>query len=434
VPPLKTIRVQKLFLIALCLKIASSGFGWWLNDPWILGFAIPLLVMAGYVAFGLRRHESDVSDEKFADSCYYLGFIFTITSIVFSLFDLPQIGEKISLIAVRFGAAMLSTVAGLIVRVYLVNFREDPVEALRTAEESVLEAHGKLREQLVMALEKMQEFQSEVDAAAKGTVERVNIQLEGLSHAHGRKLQEFFEALAIQNRESNGSVYEAIRAASVRLSALINSYAESLEKTLAKIDERIHSYSLAVTDRLKHPGMAEEIASHRLGAKLTGRADRIGLSHERAHTGSAPPNLSTALRNISSKAAIGNASPANVIELHVAESQQHNGATHSGPQLQSTMAAICASLAQQQHATSQLTAAVESILKRDVEAAMRLSALDHTIGDAAGRLLSVVHALGEIAKDVRTIGPAFETFQRDVRAVRDAVSSEIRRGRARLGS
>jgi hypothetical protein len=425
--------VQKLFVVALCLKIASSGFGWWLNDPWILGFAIPLLVMAAYVAFGLRRHESDVSDEKFADSCYYLGFIFTITSIVFSLFDLPQIGEKISLIAVRFGAAMLSTVAGLIVRVYLVNFREDPVEALRTAEESVLDAHGKLREQLVMALEKMQEFQSEVDVAAKGTVERVNIQLEGLSHAHGRKLQEFFEALAIQNQESNGSAYEAIRAASVRLSALINSYAESLENTLAKIDERIHSYSLAVTDRLRHPRMAEEIAPRRLGAKLSRPADRIGLSHDRAHTGSAPPNLSTALRNISSKAPIGDASPANVIELHVAESQ-HDGATHSGPQLQSMMAAICASLAEQQHATSQLTAAVESILKRDVEAAMRLSALDHTIGDAAGRLLSVVHALSEIAKDVRTIGPAFETFQRDVRAVREAVSSEIRRGRARLGS
>jgi hypothetical protein len=55
VPPLNAIRVQKLFAVAICLKVASSGFGWWLNDPWILGFGIPLLVMAGYVAFGLRR-------------------------------------------------------------------------------------------------------------------------------------------------------------------------------------------------------------------------------------------------------------------------------------------------------------------------------------------------------------------------------------------
>src|SRR5215213_6656554 len=144
-PPLKTIRVQKLFVVALCLKITSSGFSWWLNEPWILGFTIPLVVMGAYVAFGLRRHESDVSDEKFADSCYYLGFIFTISSIVFSLFDLPQIGEKISLIAVRFGAAMVTTVAGLIVRVYLVSFKDDPAEALHAAEDSVVDAHARLR-------------------------------------------------------------------------------------------------------------------------------------------------------------------------------------------------------------------------------------------------------------------------------------------------
>jgi len=432
VPPLNAIRVQKLFALAICVKVASSGLGWWLNDPWFLGFGIPLLVMAGYVAFGLRRDVSDVSDEKFADSCYYLGFIFTISSIVFSLFDLPQIGEKIAVIAVRFGAAMVSTVVGLIVRVYLVNFREDPAEALRAAEESVLEAHAKLREQLGMALEKMQEFQSEVDLAAKGTVERVNIQLEGLTHSHGRKLQEFFEALATQNQESNGKAYEAMRAASVRLSSLINSYAESLENTLARIDERIHSYSLAVTDRIRHPAIADETPSRRFGATLTRSADRTSVSHDRAYMGSSTANLNTALRSISSKVHVVDASPANVIELHGTESQQQ--AAPSGPQVQSAIATICASLAQQQHATSQLTAAVESILKRDVEAAMRLSTLDHTIGDAAGRLLTVVHALSEIAKDVRAIGPAFETFQREVRAVREAVSSEIRRGRARLGS
>ena len=433
-PPLKTIRVQKLFMLALCLKIASSGFGWWLNDPWILGFTIPLLVMAVYVAFGMRRHESDVSDEKFADSCYYLGFIFTISSIVFSLFDLPQIGEKISLIAVRFGAAMVTTVAGLIVRVYLVNFREDPVEALRAAEESVLDAHGKLREQLVMVLEKMQEFQSEVDVAAKGTVERVNMQLEGLSHAHGRKLHEFFEALATQNQEKNNRAFEGIRAASVRLSSLINRYAESLEKTLAQIDERIHSYSLAVTDRLRHPGIAQEAAFGGSGSRLTRPADRRSLGRDAAHIRGGMANLGSAFTNIGSKARIVDASPAKIMDLHFANPEQHNSQAHSGPQIQSAMAAICSSLAQQQHATSQLTAALESILKRDVEAAMRLSALDHTIGDAAGRLLTVVHALRAIAKDVRAIGPAFETFQHDVRAVREAVSAEIRRGRARLGS
>lgn len=63
-----------------------------------------------YVLLGLKRRDHDVTDEKFADTCYYLGFIFTITSIIFSLFDLPSIGTKLQEIAVRFGAAMVSDV------------------------------------------------------------------------------------------------------------------------------------------------------------------------------------------------------------------------------------------------------------------------------------------------------------------------------------
>src|SRR5205085_699535 len=114
------IPVQKLFIATILLKITSSGIGWYLDPQWAkwsFGLAFPLLIMAAYVWLGLNRRDGDVPDEKFADSCYYLGFIFTITSIIFSLFDLPNIGTKMQDIAVRFGAAMVSTVAGLVVRV-----------------------------------------------------------------------------------------------------------------------------------------------------------------------------------------------------------------------------------------------------------------------------------------------------------------------------
>ena len=115
------IRLQKLFLVTLILKIGSSFLGWYLQLQWSLGFTVPLLIMSAYIFLGYHRRDNDVTDEKFADTCYYLGFIFTITSIIFSLFDLPNIGTKIQDIAVRFGAAMVSTVLGLGVRVYLVS-------------------------------------------------------------------------------------------------------------------------------------------------------------------------------------------------------------------------------------------------------------------------------------------------------------------------
>ena len=75
------IRVQKLFLVVLVLKVLSSGMGWYFGRPWDLGFAVPLALMSAYILIGLKRNDKDVTDEKFADTCYYLGFIFTITSI-----------------------------------------------------------------------------------------------------------------------------------------------------------------------------------------------------------------------------------------------------------------------------------------------------------------------------------------------------------------
>ncbi|MGZ5144298.1 MAG: hypothetical protein ACXWCY_30100 [Burkholderiales bacterium] len=420
--PLKTISVQKLFVLAIVGKIASSGLGWWLNDPWVLGFSVPLLVMALYVALGLARDQSDVSDEKFADSCYYLGFIFTISSIIFSLFDLPQIGEKIAVIAVRFGAAMVSTVVGLIVRVYLVSFKEEPAEALRAAEESVVDAHARLREQLLITLEKMQEFQSEIDLAARASVERVNIQIENLTQSYGSKVQAFFQQLTTEKRDTDDKAYSELRTASVRISEFVKNYAESLEQALARMDERLHGYSVDMSD--------DEYRTGRLAAKLKHLHD--SPDPERSDVYRVPTTLGSALNNLRSAARNPERRPANVIELPSSAAPRRE-APAPFVQVQSAITAVCDSLVHQQQATSKLTAAVEELVKRDEQAAERLASLDQRAGDTAGRLLPIVHALSEIAKDVRAIAPAFEACQTDLRAVRDAVAAEVKRKRARLG-
>ena len=66
-------------------------------------------------------------------------------------------------IAVRFGVAMVGTVIGLAVRVYLVSFKQDLNDAVEAAENRVIDATYRLREQLTIALEKMREFDSRVD-------------------------------------------------------------------------------------------------------------------------------------------------------------------------------------------------------------------------------------------------------------------------------
>jgi len=262
------INTQRLFAVVLGLKVFSSFLGWWLRSPWLLGFFVPLSLMAAYIILGGRRKALDLSDEKFADTCYYLGFIFTITSIIFCLFDLPNIGTKIQEIAVRFGAAMVSTVFGLAVRVYLISFRRDVTDAMKDAEDAVLDATQKFAEQLTIAKERLQQFELDVDAAAKSSVERVNLQVENLSKNHSDRLTEFFTDLTSRNQEAFTSALSEVRSASFRLSESVDRYSDNMQGNLASIEAKVGAFTEAIANRLKTTAFPDDYFATHLQAPL----------------------------------------------------------------------------------------------------------------------------------------------------------------------
>lgn len=319
------VRVQRLFLVILCLKVLSSGIGWYFMFPWSFGFFLPLALMSTYIIVGLKRHDSDVSDEKFADTCYYLGFIFTITSIIFSLFDLPNIGDRIQDIAVRFGAAMVSTVLGLSVRVYLVSFKKDVVDAIHDAEDAVLDASRRLTEQLTMALEKLHGFEVQVDAATSSSVERVNLQIENLSKNHADKLASFFSDLTDRNQVAFTAALTEVRGASVRLATAVNGYSHGMSTNLASIEAKVGAFSAAVATRLNNTTFPDDFFSKQLEAPMAQMKDAAStLSGEvkliSAEVKSSSKTLATALKKMQEQS--GNAGESLDIILKLTEQQQ----------------------------------------------------------------------------------------------------------------
>lgn len=277
---LTAIPIQKLFLITIALKVSSSGLGWFLGDPWILGFAVPLGIMLAYILIGLRRKDSEVSDEKFADTCYYLGFIFTISSIIFSLFDLPQIGTKLSEIAVRFGAAMVSTVFGLVVRVYLVSFRRDIADAVEAAEVSVIDAANKFRDQLMLVVEQLQDFEHKVDEAARSTVHRVETQIEAVSKNHTDKLDSLFATLHQNTRQTHNDVLNELKQANLRVSASLDIYANTMNGNIASIEQLVQVFANAINAHLQNTAFPDDFFASRLDGPLAAMTANIeSVSH-----------------------------------------------------------------------------------------------------------------------------------------------------------
>jgi archaellum component FlaC len=304
------VRIQKLFVVAITLKIGLSalgmlGSGWFFK--WGFGLVLPLVVMAVYIVLGLKRRDRDVTDEKFADSCYYLGFIFTITSIIFALFDLPNIGTRIEEIAVRFGAAMLSTVLGLVVRVYLVSFKADVSDAIRSAEDELIYAIQRFREQLSMSVEGLRDFQGQVDKASSETVERVKMQVEKMAQDHAERLSAFFTDLTHKNQQAFSEALDEVSGSSRRLSASVDAYTKGMNDNLASIEQKVTLFASAVSDRLKATTFPDDYFVQHLKGPIGQISDAVdevvGVMKEATNgLGEASKTLAGALRKMSNKA------------------------------------------------------------------------------------------------------------------------------------
>jgi hypothetical protein len=284
------VQVKRLFIVTLSLKVLSAGIGWYINDPWFFGLLIPLTMMLGYIALGVKRADKSLSDEKFADSCYYLGFLFTIVSIIASLLDLPNIGTQMSVIAVRFGAAMASTFVGLSVRVFLVSFREDFDDAIKSAEDKVIESTHRLGDHLTIALDRFRDFQSQVDEATTHSISKVAVGIEELTKSYSEQLTQFFAQLVEENTKAFKASQADVLDASARLSSSVDGYAAGLKQSIVSIENRVIEFFDVVTRRLENTTFPDDYFTTRLAAPL----DKLSQS-----TTGIAAQVATAARNVS---------------------------------------------------------------------------------------------------------------------------------------
>jgi archaellum component FlaC len=267
---LPKISVQRLFAVTLFIKIISSVAGLLLNEPVILGLVVPILAMLVYMVIGYYCREPEVSEDKFADSCYYIGFIFTITSIILSLFDLKNMGGVAGMdhIALRFGSAMVSTVLGMAVRVYLVSFRKDSSDAIKDAEDAVLDATRMLVSQLTSVMDSLKQFEVQVVDAAKFTVENVNSQIEALGTNYAQSLSGFYVKLADENKVAFAALIDEVRVATTRLADSVDTYSSGMKGNLGGIESKVTEFADAVTKRLANTTFPDDYFSRELKGPL----------------------------------------------------------------------------------------------------------------------------------------------------------------------
>src|SRR4051794_6906447 len=128
--------------------------------------AVPIGILLLYSFALFRWRRLTLRDDQAGDSLFYLGFLYTLTSIAVSLyqFSLSESGQE--QIITNFGIAIATTIVGLALRVMFNQMRQDPAEVERVSRLELADASRRLRREIDSVVMELNVFQRTAQQSA----------------------------------------------------------------------------------------------------------------------------------------------------------------------------------------------------------------------------------------------------------------------------
>lgn len=123
----------------------------------VLVAAAAAIAMVLYAAVTQAKGTGRLRGDQAGDNCYYLGLIYTLTSLAYAIF-LFDPAETATTIVQGFGIALATTIMGIVLRVFFNQTRVDLVETEDTARLELADAAGRLKAELAATVVSMNDF------------------------------------------------------------------------------------------------------------------------------------------------------------------------------------------------------------------------------------------------------------------------------------
>lgn len=350
-------------------------------------FSAGVLVAYAFLTWSLTTLQ--LEPDTIGDNCYYLGFLFTLISLAATLYTVVQAGAQeraaiIPEVISGFGVALISTIAGVFLRVLMMQVRVDIVAREKEARfelnrdtrtfrtdlaQSVRQIKAFTVESLQHSREREDAMRREIDAVVSACAEQMAILAETVDKAVARAASEATTA-AIK------SIEELTQAAAGKV-------LDTLRKGASEIDQRAHALvgereavlaeAEAMRTQLREfaTALAGELKAATEGIRNAAMADIEAMAQAQAHLSASTEAAGRARAFLMKE--IGELTKS--IDMFAAATNQHSGALAVAMEKQQLVDAGISDMAARLDAATTQTAAAT---RRSVDALV--SASQHLTG------------------------------------------------------
>ena len=211
-------------------------------------------ILIGYALMAWVGGRLKIESEAIGDNCYYLGFLFTLASLSFTLYQMaaPAVGGsaiEIPEVISGFGVALSSTIVGVFLRVFMMQMRTNFVAKDREVRADLNRSYGDFRKTLSGTLSQMKTFSTESVQYAAERDKKLRKSTEKFAEDHQKALQSAATSLS-ENMEKAFS-----GAAQKALGEISTSLQEANKASAAAIQEA-HEFSAATMEEAHKASIA----------------------------------------------------------------------------------------------------------------------------------------------------------------------------------
>ncbi|HYC02402.1 MAG TPA: hypothetical protein VED40_03870 [Azospirillaceae bacterium] len=268
--PLSKFDDRALFVLAALLGaggiVGLKAFGFW--QLYVTCF--PVVVMLAYTGYVWFTKRFRLREDQAGDNAYYLGLLYTLTSLSYALYLFGRNPDAIDDIISNFGIALITTIVGVGLRVMFAQKREDPVEIEREARLELANAASQLRQELLTASGALNTFRQ----ATEQSIAEAMRELKAITEKALRENVDTFSSVAKDLTTRVGASLEEHTVHAQKLSQASGRTVMAVEKLVQRVEEIAPAPDLLERKVVPHFDEVDAIIA-RMSARTAADGDHV---------------------------------------------------------------------------------------------------------------------------------------------------------------